>query len=80
MFVVLCYVGSSVYFVDVMLLTCALVTDVLVYVRTNMVQYRERFVGLSGRKSYAGLNEKFEIRSEEIENKFISKTNPFLKP
>lgn len=31
----LCYVGRSVYFVDDTLVTCALVTDVLVYVWTN---------------------------------------------
>lgn len=41
------------------------------------VQYSERIAGLPGKKSYEGLKKKFEVRSEEIEDKFISK-NEFI--
>jgi dimeric dUTPase (all-alpha-NTP-PPase superfamily) len=36
-------------------------------------------VGLPGRKFYAGLNKKFEVSSEEIEDKFISKNGLILE-
>lgn len=54
-------------------------TDVLVYMCTNMVQYRERSVGVPVRSSYAGLKKIFEVRSGEIEDKFISEKEPILE-
>lgn len=44
-----------------------------------MVQYREGFVSLPGRKSYGELEKRFELRSEEIEVKFISKNEVILE-
>jgi dimeric dUTPase (all-alpha-NTP-PPase superfamily) len=62
-----------------MLVTCVLITDVLLYVWTNTVESRERFVGLPSRNSYTGLSKKFEVCSEEIEDKFISKNELILE-
>jgi hypothetical protein len=44
-----------------------------------MAQYEERFLGLPSRKSYAGLSKKFEVYSEEIEDKSISENELVLQ-